>query len=116
MAQQSRSILDEALVQQAHGDERLYRAYLMLEEMSELLTALGIGDIIEAADAVGDLMYVVIGTAVTYGIPVQEIFEEVHRSNMTKPKRTEDDPRMRNKGSKYSPPDIEGILNEHSLV
>lgn len=31
-----------------------------------------------------DLMYVVIGTAVTFGLPLEEVFKEVHKSNMSK--------------------------------
>jgi len=31
-----------------------------------------------------DLLYVVYGTAVTFGLPLEEVFEEVHRSNMSK--------------------------------
>ena len=31
-----------------------------------------------------DLMYVVIGTAVTFGLPLREVFEETHKSNMSK--------------------------------
>lgn len=34
-----------------------------------------------------DLMYVTIGTAVTFGLPLEEVFREVHRSNMTKIKK-----------------------------
>ncbi len=39
---------------------------------------------VEIADALADLLYVVFGAAITYGIPIEAIFMEVHRSNMTK--------------------------------
>lgn len=31
-----------------------------------------------------DNLYVIFGTAVTFGLPLEEVFEEVHRSNMSK--------------------------------
>jgi len=31
-----------------------------------------------------DLMYVTIGTAITFGLPLEEVFAEVHKSNMSK--------------------------------
>lgn len=31
-----------------------------------------------------DLLYVTIGTAVTFGLPLEEVFNEVHKSNMSK--------------------------------
>jgi len=41
-------------------------------------------DLVEAADACADLRYVVIGSEITLGIPGDAVFDEVHRSNMTK--------------------------------
>lgn len=93
------------------GDERVYRAWLMVEELQEAIWALAINDEILLADALGDLEYVVKGTAVTYSIPLDEIFDEIHKSNMTKIKRDmETNPRMRDKGPDYVAPDIKGIL------
>jgi predicted HAD superfamily Cof-like phosphohydrolase len=43
-----------------------------------------IGDIERIADALGDLLYVVYGTAVSYGIDMEPVFAEIHRSNMSK--------------------------------
>jgi len=95
---------------QAQGDCRLYRAALMMEELGETLIALANKDIIETADGLTDLLYVVVGTFVTFGLPMAKLFEEVHDSNMTKKPPTSDDPRMRDKGTGYKPPDIEGVL------
>jgi len=42
------------------------------------------GDLVGVADGLADVLYVVIGTAVAYGIDIQEVFDEVHRSNLSK--------------------------------
>lgn len=60
------------------------RADLIQEEIGEWLDAHCAGDIVEVADAIADLLYVVYGTAHEYGLPIDAIFAEVHRSNMTK--------------------------------
>lgn len=57
---------------------------LLVEEMLELQDAEADDDIVGIADALADLVYFAIGTAVAYGIPFDEVFGEVHRSNMTK--------------------------------
>ncbi|MFO7897255.1 MAG: nucleoside triphosphate pyrophosphohydrolase family protein [Candidatus Cloacimonadales bacterium] len=60
------------------------RMRLILEEASELANAYAKQDYIEVADALADLLYVVYGTAAEHGIDIDRVFEEVHRSNMTK--------------------------------
>jgi predicted HAD superfamily Cof-like phosphohydrolase len=60
------------------------RCDLIDEEAREFREALDARDIVEVADAIADLLYVVYGAARTFGIPVREVFAEVHRSNMTK--------------------------------
>jgi predicted HAD superfamily Cof-like phosphohydrolase len=60
------------------------RVKLIREELEELEEALAANDIVEVADAISDLLYVVVGAGVVYGIPMEETFAEVHRSNMTK--------------------------------
>lgn len=85
-----------------------YRAHLMLQELSEILEALHSGKVEGLADGLADLVYVAIGTAVQFGIPFDHIFLEVHRSNMTKGPVMND---SRGKDTRYSPPDIEGVLD-----
>lgn len=41
-------------------------------------------DIVEMADALGDLLYVVIGAALTFGIDLEAVTAEIHASNMKK--------------------------------
>lgn len=92
---------------------RLVRAHLMLEEMAETLGAMADGDEVEFADGLADLLYVTIGTAVAYDVPIARVFAEVHRSNMTKDVRTPDDVRLERKGQNFVPPAIAGVLSLH---
>ena len=69
------------------SDVTLLRLRLMAEEFGELVCALHDGDLEAVADGVADLLYVVIGTGIAYGLPVDRIFAEVHRSNMSKGRR-----------------------------
>lgn len=89
----------------------LVRVHLIAEEgVAELALAIANRDRVGIADALGDLAYVLFGAAVTYGIPLQEVFEEIHRSNMTKAVRKEGDTRLRDKGASYIPADVAGTL------
>lgn len=83
---------------------------LIQEEAKELYDAMAVGDIIEVADAIADLLYVTLYTANACGIWIEPIFREVQRSNMTKkggPKR-EDGKQL--KPSTYEPPNLQPIL------
>ena len=61
------------------------RYSLIREELEEYLAAVYSGDLIGIADALADLAYVVLGTAAAHGlVRFDEIFAEVHRSNMSK--------------------------------
>lgn len=60
------------------------RVRLIREEADELEQAFVNEDLTEIADAVGDLLYVVIGTAIASGIEMNRIFAEIQRSNMSK--------------------------------
>lgn len=94
---------------------RILRMRLLSEEFVEYNTA-EIGDnFIEVADALADLIYIACGTAASYGIPLNAIFEEVHRSNMAKlvdgkPLKREDGKIIKPEG--WKPPDIEKIIKE----
>lgn len=62
------------------------RANLIEEESREFLSAINrpVPDLIEIADALADILYVVLGSAVSLGLDMSDIFNEVHRSNMSK--------------------------------
>jgi len=113
------------------------RVRLIAEEFDELLSALcprfgesefikeaveawlrerntlgGETDPVEAADALADMCVVTIGSAVAWGIPLPEVWDEVHRSNMAKlggPIR-EDGKQLKPPG--WTPPDIAGVLKK----
>jgi predicted HAD superfamily Cof-like phosphohydrolase len=52
------------------------RTRLILEELAETYAALHENDVIEAADGLADLLYVIYGAAVSYGVPCSDIDEE----------------------------------------
>ena len=60
------------------------RLALIEEELGELREALINDDMVETADALADILYVVYGAAAAFGMNIDEIFEEVHDSNMSK--------------------------------
>lgn len=92
----------------------LYCKLIDEEYVKELLPALKSGDIVEIADGIMDLIWVLQGLAITLKIPMQECWNEVSRSNFSKiPKdgillKREDGKVM--KPDTYSPPDIKTIL------
>ncbi len=91
---------------------------LLKEENEEYLEAAKNGDMIEVADALGDLMYILFGTIMKHGMQhkIVEVFEEIQRSNMSKlgadgkPIYREDGKVL--KGPNYFKPDINSILNK----
>lgn len=92
------------------------RFNLMDEENKEYLEAADEGDLIEVADALGDMLYILCGTILEHGMQykIEEVFNEIQRSNMSKlgadgkPIYREDGKVL--KGPNYFKPDIEGIL------
>lgn len=93
--------------------ESFYRFHLMLEELAELMLHINKGELEGTCDGLGDLIYVVIGTAVSYHLPAKEIIEEVCRSNDTKaPRDPKNNARLRNKGDNYSPPNFNKVIWE----
>jgi NTP pyrophosphatase (non-canonical NTP hydrolase) len=94
----------------------LVRVHLIAEELGELAEGLANKDLEKVADSIGDLLYVVFGAALSYGIPLVAIFEEIQRANMLKAVRQEGDTRLRNKGDLWKPPDILGILKQTGRI
>ena len=93
---------------------RELRLELIQEELDELSDAVADRDMLQIADALTDLLYVVYGAGHTFGVDLDECFQEVHASNMSKlgedgrPIHREDGKVM--KGPNYFEPDLENIL------
>ena len=95
-------------------NERELRINLLQEEFNEYLNAEENANLVEIADALADIIYIACGTAVSYGIPLDDIFEEVHASNMAKLVDGKVIRRADGKVQKpegWQPPDIKRILN-----
>ena len=94
------------------------RFSLMDEENKEYLDAMKNKDLIEVADALGDMLYILCGTIITHGMQdvIDKVFEEIQRSNMSKlgsdgkPIYREDGKVL--KGPNYFKPDISKVLRQ----
>lgn len=60
------------------------RERLLIEEVHEFESASARADLVEVADALADIIYIAVGTALEYGIPLDRVWAEVQRSNMAK--------------------------------
>ena len=88
----------------------------MKEENEEYLQAAKEGDLVEIADALGDMLYILCGTIISHGLQgkIEQIFQEIQNSNMSKlgengkPIYREDGKVL--KGPNYFKPDFEKIL------
>jgi predicted HAD superfamily Cof-like phosphohydrolase len=90
------------------------RLTLMEEEFSELVRAVEARDVVAIADALADIVYVAYGTALTYGIDLDAVLDEVHRANMSKLDAAgrpvlRDDGKVL-KSERYSPPDVARVV------
>ena len=62
------------------------RHRLMAEENEEYLEAANNNDLVEVADALGDMLYILCGTILTHGMQhiIEDVFAEIRDSNMSK--------------------------------
>ena len=69
------------------------RVALITEELQELRDAIQDRDLVEVADALCDIQYVLSGAILEFGLGVKfkELFDEVQRSNMSKVCHSEDE-------------------------
>lgn len=86
------------------------RVRLIQEELEELREAFGHQDEAAVAKELADLLYVVYGAAVSCGIDMEPVFQEVHRSNMSKLGGYKRADGKWVKPPTYSPASIEPIL------
>lgn len=95
---------------------RELRLELIREEYEELEEAIENRDIVEVADALTDLLYVIYGAGHSFGIDLDACYTEVHHSNMSKlgpdgtPLKREDGKVI--KGPDFFEPDLKSILEE----
>ncbi|MDG1572301.1 nucleoside triphosphate pyrophosphohydrolase family protein [Robiginitalea sp. M366] len=100
------------------AEKNLLRYKLMREENEEYLDAAMQGDLVEVADALGDMLYILCGTLLEHGLQhkIEAVFEAIQRSNMSKlgadgkPIYREDGKVM--KGPDYFTPDIASALED----
>ncbi|MEE9374373.1 MAG: nucleoside triphosphate pyrophosphohydrolase family protein [Saprospiraceae bacterium] len=69
------------------------RVSLLQEELNELKEAINQNDMVEIADALSDLQYVLSGAILEFGMggKFDDLFNEVHRSNMSKVCKTKEE-------------------------
>ena len=98
------------------------RYNLLKEENEEYLLACKNNDLVEIADALGDIMYILCGSILSHGLQdvIEDIFEEIQRSNMSKldnkgnPIYREDGKVLKSK--KYFKPNIKAILKKNNVI
>ena len=98
--------------------KNLLRYELMREENEEYLEAANNDDLVEVAEALGDMLYILCGTIIEHGMQhkIEEVFNEIQRSNMSKlgddgkPIYREDGKVL--KGPNYFKPNIQAILDK----
>jgi predicted HAD superfamily Cof-like phosphohydrolase len=97
------------------------RYNLMKEENDEYLEAAEKADLVGVADALGDQLYILCGTILAHGMQnlIEEVFDEIHRSNMSKlgrdgnPVYREDGKIM--KGPDYTQPELKKIVSKYCV-
>ena len=100
-----------------NANERELRMRLMKEEYKEYKKAEKTNDLVNLASELADIIYIACGTAVSYGIPLNEVFEEVHKANMSKlidGKVIRRDDGKIQKPEGWQPANIEAILKKYS--
>ena len=105
-----------------NADRAEMRQRILQEEVDELWSAINENDIVEIADGIVDAIYILLGTAIEYGLheKLETMFNEVHRSNMSKldengnPIYREDGKVL--KGPNFSKPDLKSILTFNERV
>lgn len=98
-------------------EKNMLRYKLMREENEEYLEAANANDLVEVADALGDMLYILCGTIIEHGLQhkIEAVFDEIQKSNMSK-LGEDGEPIYRDdgkvlKGPNYFVPKIEDILN-----
>lgn len=96
------------------GVTKELRVRLIQEEFDELRQAMEQDNLAAVAKEMADLLYVVYGTAVSYGIDMEPVFREVHRSNLSKVGGSKRADGKWVKPPTYSPACLEPILDRQA--
>ena len=106
--------IKDGYVSRERGDLRFE---LMAEENDEYLRAVNNNDLIEIADALGDMLYILCGTILEHNLQdkIEDVFNEIQISNMSK-LDSNGDPVFREdgkiiKGENYFPPNLKKVLD-----
>ncbi|MEP2689054.1 nucleoside triphosphate pyrophosphohydrolase family protein [Maribacter dokdonensis] len=110
--------VSEEMIADLGPAKNMLRFNLMDEENKEYLEAVQNNDLVEVADALGDMLYILCGTILEHGMQykIEEVFNEIQRSNMSKlgedgkPIYREDGKVL--KGPNYFKPNINEILSK----
>jgi predicted HAD superfamily Cof-like phosphohydrolase len=105
-------------------EQTSYFARFIMEELSEYLRGVEEGSIVDASDALADLVYVTLGMAHAMGLPFNQLFDIVHEANMQKEPAND---RVRSlRGQQYDvvkpvgwqnpEPEIERVLRAHGAM
>ncbi|MFB9057740.1 hypothetical protein ACFFU9_13415 [Mariniflexile ostreae] len=102
-------------------DKNMLRFNLMKEENEEYIEAANNNDLVEVADALGDMLYILCGTIIEHGMQykIEDVFNEIQRSNMSKlgedgkPIYRADGKVL--KGPYYFEPNIKSILDKEKI-
>ena len=89
---------------------RSLRRRLIKEEVQETLNAIFSDDLVELADGIADSIVVLLGTAVSYGIDLRPVWDEVHKTNMAKLGGGTDSFGKSLKPKGWKSPDVKSIL------
>ena len=108
---------EDSPVASINEKDYLLRHRLMMEENDEYLEAAQQGDLVEIADALGDMLYILCGTILKHGMQhkIEAVFQEIQRSNMSKldengkPIYREDGKIL--KSNQYFKPNIQTLLD-----
>jgi predicted HAD superfamily Cof-like phosphohydrolase len=103
-------ILVRTVPTELNEETKQLRIRLIQEEFEEVKEAISTGDLSAVAKELADLLYVTYGTAVSYGIDMEPVFQEVHRSNLSKVGGYKRADGKWVKPPTYSPADIDPIL------
>jgi NTP pyrophosphatase (non-canonical NTP hydrolase) len=117
----------DLVVEDRHNEGKFYphhpnpsnkalRITLIEEEVKETIDAIQDNNLEKVADGITDSIVVLLGTAVTYGIDIRPIWDEIHKTNMAKlgGKKREDGKLLKPDG--WKPPEITNLLINQILL